>query len=355
MSVSRSVSSFGAAPPTTVRIVSYNVLSSSLGGKDYFTSCNPEDLVPATRLQRLLAKLETETAQDSVICLQEVSLAWNGVLFAFFTQRGYAWTTHLYGHGGNGYMGVGVAWRTARLACEDVTLTRIADSLPRQRRPAPPKGLSLLRARAAALLTRVSSLLVTPSKKAEDEWASSRSKFNALAFARLRDVKTGAAFCVASYHMPCAYYAPKVMTIHVALAAQKAQELAAGSPLVLAGDWNIKPESPQYRLLTRNEVPEEGGADAPSQPEFAWEAGLKEGPLRSAYAVALGAEPEFTNFSKVKEEPVFQETLDYIFLSRHWTVVDVERLPAKGGMAGPLPSAEEPSDHVLIAARLRLA
>ena len=38
-----------------------------------------------------------------------------------------------------------------------------------------------------------------------------------------------------------------------------------------------------------------------------------------SYAVALGTEPDFTNYahSKSMAEP-FIETLDYIFLSAHW-------------------------------------
>jgi 2',5'-phosphodiesterase len=79
----------------------------------------------------------------------------------------------------------------------------------------------------------------------------------------------------------------------------------------------------------------------------------------SAYSVAQGKEPEFTNFSKIREQPVFMETLDYIFLSKHWKVLSVTELISKTAIiaatAGrPLPDKEYPSDHLLIATELSL-
>ena len=77
-------------------------------------------------------------------------------------------------------------------------------------------------------------------------------------------------------------------------------------------------------------------------------------PFNSAYAVYFGAEPEFTNFAKVRNDPVFCATLDYIFCSPHWTVNSARELPAAKDVAGPLPNADEYSDHILIAADIML-
>ena len=93
-SVSRSVTcatAGGAGAPTNVRLVTYNVLSSHLGGADHFRNCAPEDLVPTTRLSRLLAKLEPEVSQGSLICLQEVSMTWSGAYRSGERQRTAAW------------------------------------------------------------------------------------------------------------------------------------------------------------------------------------------------------------------------------------------------------------------------
>lgn len=58
---------------------------------------------------------------------------------------------------------------------------------------------------------------------------------------RLKDASTGAVFCAATYHMPCAFRMPAVMAVHMALCGQRAFALAAGDPFVLCGDFNVQP------------------------------------------------------------------------------------------------------------------
>jgi 2',5'-phosphodiesterase len=70
--------------------------------------------------------------------------------------------------------------------------------------------------------------------------------------------------------------------------------------------------------------------------------------------VANHREPDFTNYAKVQDQETFVDTLDYIFLSQQWKVNKVKDLPSRDEIQGPLPNAEEPSDHVLIAAELSL-
>jgi hypothetical protein len=76
--------------------------------------------------------------------------------------------------------------------------------------------------------------------------------------------------------------------------------------------------------------------------------------LRSAYRECNGQEPDFTNYAKVQEEPVFIETLDYIFHSPHWSVQSVTQLPDRDSLSGPLPNHSEPSDHLLLSATMEV-
>jgi mRNA deadenylase 3'-5' endonuclease subunit Ccr4 len=78
-------------------------------------------------------------------------------------------------------------------------------------------------------------------------------------------------------------------------------------------------------------------------------------PMGSAYVTANGAEPDFTNYARVQSEPVFIETLDYIFHSEGWSVDSVQTLPHRTEVEGPLPNETEPSDHILISARMSIA
>lgn len=49
----------------------------------------PVHLEEKQRLEKVLAKLRTETQQGSVIALQEVSRGWAGQLHTFFARAGY--------------------------------------------------------------------------------------------------------------------------------------------------------------------------------------------------------------------------------------------------------------------------
>merc|ERR1719326_2476878 len=159
-------------------------------------------------------------------------------------------------------------------------------------------------------------------------------------------------FVVATYHMPCAYWAPKVMVIHAALAAQYAFKFVDGLPLMLAGDWNFKPEAAPYQLLTAGCLPLDHPAhpgQAPSDWHEDWrlERGLKK--LQSAYQ-RFKREPDFTNYAWVRDDAdPFIGTLDYIFVSKDVRVVDVGRLPGKSE-CGLLPTKAEPSDHLMVSA-----
>jgi mRNA deadenylase 3'-5' endonuclease subunit Ccr4 len=77
-------------------------------------------------------------------------------------------------------------------------------------------------------------------------------------------------------------------------------------------------------------------------------------PMRSAYKEYYGREPEFTNWAQTKDDPPFIDTLDYIFLSEKWKIEAVDRLPLKEELKGPLPTENEPSDHLQISANVTL-
>ena len=81
--------------------------------------------------------------------------------------------------------------------------------------------------------------------------------------------------------------------------------------------------------------------------------------MRSAYVEALGREPDFTNHAlsaNAVDLIPFTETLDYIFLSKHWSVKTVRELPPRAAATREAcsPNGDEPSDHLLIGADLML-
>jgi endonuclease/exonuclease/phosphatase family metal-dependent hydrolase len=225
-------------------------------------------------------------------------------------------------------------------------------------------------------------------------------KNNMLVWVRVKCTETGDEFCVATYHMPCEFRKGAVMTIHAAAIARLALRLSrkpdsvmqlppllrptgddVGAseenqvfPYILCGDFNIKPTSPQYQLLTsgnfgtapsdwKGEFDESWEDHIPETPPYdvgyAFESNLG-GPLVSAYRACMGAEPDFTNnvinTRGGKPEETFIETIDYIFCSKNVEIVGVQELPHRNAVAdkGPLPWASEPSDHLPVCATIRV-
>jgi mRNA deadenylase 3'-5' endonuclease subunit Ccr4 len=69
---------------------------------------------------------------------------------------------------------------------------------------------------------------------------------------------------------------------------------------------------------------------------------------------SLGREPEMTNYAQGMNRPPYCDTLDYIFISRHFEVVSTVPLPSREA-SSLMPNETEPSDHLLIGAQLRIA
>ena len=152
--------------------------------------------------------------------------------------------------------------------------------------------------------------------------------------------------------MPCMFWAPKVMVIHTALACQKIQDFAKDDHCILAGDFNFKPGDASYLVATNGSL-EESNGQHPGSDGTEWEPTLAIG-FESAYKTFNDAEPDFTNYAQIREDPVFIETLDYIFHSQSLRVTEVLELPHRKDVDGPLPNEEEPSDHIMLGATFEL-
>jgi endonuclease/exonuclease/phosphatase family metal-dependent hydrolase len=178
------------------------------------------------------------------------------------------------------------------------------------------------------------------------------------------------------------------MMIHCALSAQHIARYSRGLPYIFCGDYNIKPDSKMYELLSTGRIQDDKCDESPlrfTHPNDTWRAVLQQ-PLVSAYAVATCAqggtsdefsdyrgEPDFTNNAVNRNNPPFVETLDYIWLgnafaakkadaesaeasvdNRAWMLQSVLPLKRKSEVQGSYPAHGEPSDHVLLSANLEL-
>jgi len=376
-----------------VRVVSYNILSSELADPEFFTKCKPEHLDKSNRLPKILQKLQAEidaskekadpisTSSSTsnplpvVFCLQEVSHEWATSLHVFFAERGYHMITGLYGSKFNGYMGIATAYPTGEFETCQIDLVRLSEKKrggwPRKPRdPEPPSWRKYVVDPFYGPIKAAYSYY-RPKKRAEkDAWEYSQWRYNQfiavkLKNRRLKDGIDATPFWLGNYHMPCAFRTPAVMNIHADLVGCHIQKLSKvkeedggegtrNIPFVLAGDFNILPESPHYSLLRTGALDKKDETYPDEKHNMTWMPQFKG--MRSAYVELNGEEPEFTNnaHNGAMNAESFIGTLDYIFLSDEWKVKSVQETPKKEGLKGVYPDEEEPSDHVLIAASLNI-
>lgn len=278
---------------------------------------------------------------------------------------------------------------------------------------------------------------------------------------------TDPSFCVSTYHMPCNFRIPGVMLIHTVLLIKHIQKLQRKlitnsekiitEPSILMGDFNFKPYSMMYNVITNdkyihqadtnmeklgesaieliarmntpscvtvkdteessgvnhmqielNQIRElfQIGVPASSNlinemvPEILGESLVKPYPTidnfpwtlslindkelyQSVYNEFYCNEPDFTNYACTRNDgSSFIDTLDYIFISNsntntgvdteldkrietkvagQWSVEDVGKLPHRNetnsaidNTTYSLPSENEPSDHLMMTASLKL-
>uniref|UniRef100_A0A7S3QC25 Endonuclease/exonuclease/phosphatase domain-containing protein n=1 Tax=Chaetoceros debilis TaxID=122233 RepID=A0A7S3QC25_9STRA len=350
----------------SVRVVSYNILSSELAEPDYHTLCTPEDLDTSIRLPRILGKLQSELdrAQENdekvVFCLQEVSHEFATALHVFFAERGYHFITALYGRKFNGFMGIGTAIPTASFELQTVDIVKLADERKGgwPRAPREPEPGILQRYVVSPIMNPVTAAyqyLRGPQRKQDDAWDYSKYRHNQFIGCKLqsRDC-VDSPFWIGNYHMPCAFRTPSVMNIHADLVGNRIQHLAGDAPYILAGDFNAQPGQNPYEFLRTGVVDESDETYPPEKYGMKWESSMKS--MRSAYFEMNKEEPEYTNASHngAMNSESFIGTLDYIFLSQQWNVNNVLALPKRKDLVGVYPNANEPSDHLMIAASLEL-
>ena len=350
------MTSGGGGGGASVRVTTYNVLSSHLAEPTYFTACDPRNLDASVRLERVKEKLTKEVEKRSIIGLQEVSMTWSGPLHAFFAKHGYHVVSHLYGKPFNNYMGVLLAVPLDMYELSRVDVQRLSDCADWPRKP---KNLEeekgVVRRYVLDPIVRMwrAARNAKPQYPPQDDWELARGRFNSIVYANVKHKKTGVSLGVSTYHMPCMFRNPKVMTLHSALAAtytMRESEKDGTKNSILMGDFNVKPIDGSYELLTTNNLDEN---DVFYPIPYEGTEYIVEPPARmvSCYKEVNGEEPDFTNYAKIKDDEPFIDTLDYIFVTENIRVDAVAPLKHRAEVTdGPYPSANEQSDHVLLAA-----
>ena len=192
-------------------------------------------------------------------------------------------------------------------------------------------------------------------------WFKARSKWNFMLTLEIeldqkQKLEQKKNMFISTLHMPCAFKEldQSIMITSAALALEHIQKISGTNPYVLAGDFNIRPGTNLYDIITTgiyqgdhiiNDYP----------PEDTWRPnniGLK--PMRSALKELYGVEPKWTNYcinSRFENAEPFKDTLDYILISDQFKVINAF---CKADTDIICPNDKESSDHVLIWSDLEL-
>lgn len=366
---------------TAVRVIQWNILSPALADPESFPHCNPAALDPEARWVNISNRIKKEINDSSktkpTFCLQEICQNWLSRLITLFEAHNYVLVHRSYGTEKNDYMGIGIAYPRDLYHMTGCNIVRVADKIP-----TPPKN-TVVAVAQPGLLTNLyhssvnfgydlfAKLTGKTVPTPVDQWEVARHKWNmmvmiSLVHADLYKQNGGwdpkDEFIVATYHMPCDFMKWTVMTLHSYYSSMIVQEWATQNGItsfVFAGDFNIKPDSPQYKFLTQGEVPklqtlEQGGLTCMPWYNDSFQ------PMVSAYVALYQQEPRFTNYAhSSRSENPFEATIDYIFTDTDtWSYDDGLQLPPSNGAAHfetTLPTLEEPSDHLMIEVTLHRA
>eukprot|EP00924_Labyrinthula_sp_SR-Ha-C_P012735 snap_masked-scaffold_67-processed-gene-0.72-mRNA-1 protein AED:1.00 eAED:1.00 QI:0/0/0/0/1/1/2/0/403 len=182
------------------------------------------------RWEKLEPKLKPriDKGQNYIICLQEVTRLWNERLTNLLEAKGYTCHFMQYGPENMGFYGVFIGVPEI-YTIEDIAKTMIAETV------------------------------CTPSEDNYDNqtlrfynnqiFKDTITAFEKRNFCIWLHLKHGGRdFCVATYHVPRG--TEKVKQIHIGLFLRFVQRLSGEFPLVVAGDFNIEPNTDTYNMIT---------------------------------------------------------------------------------------------------------
>ncbi|CAF1273592.1 unnamed protein product [Adineta steineri] len=304
----------------TVRIVSYNLLVPIFADQpESFTKSQREFVKTDYRWNLIRAQLEQEIThhENTIICLQELSLCMLPKLELFFHQLKYSFFNNLYGPRYSDYMGVGIAIPDA-IQLQSISYTKIGQHIRSVSKPL--KSQTNLFTWVWDLYQFALSKFI---KLISDPWETAIARDNTLICLQL--IINGKPLCVGTYHMPCLYKVLAVMAIHSSIVKDLMYQFADGQDFILAGDFNFKPYDASYQALIEKSYidvnfPKSDNYEISYRPNI-------EQVLKSAYREKNGSEPVYTNFVDSLNTARFCETLDYIFFVGHLTVENVLELP----------------------------
>lgn len=313
-----------------MRFFTFNILSSSYATAEAYPMMSVENIKDYKRWALIKDIIKKQMDTRSIISLQEVTEFHRSKLEAIAYNNDYHMIATNYGHFYSGYMGV------ATLIPREYRLVRCQlfrpATLVRKFLPATPE-------QEVSIFSPTYWNPWSAKPKVESYQEVLGRKENVQIMIEL--VFEGTRFVHTNYHAPCVYWKDNMTEAVSALSLYSALKFSGSLPLIVTGDYNMKPNEDGYNIFTGKDV------NFKDSELKIFVDKMKLTPLGSSYLVANGSEPEYTVNSIswdrfTQSTSIFTGTLDYIFVSKHWKVLESEVGP---DIEGYIPSVEHPSDH----------
>lgn len=335
-------------PHGTFKVASYNILADSYGVPGPGRISVPKPYVQG-RLSLILRDIEL--LGSDIVCLQEVESGLvEDQLRPFFHSRGYEYEYCVKARGKDALTpdhwkpridGLLIAWRSAKFSKLSVSHFELRQLLFEH-----PTKWGVERKTMQSLLK-----LDTPISIAMLETTHVRTAKKVLCLANIHGYAGGehAKPLINVIQTQLALHAVrKVMYTHLGMNPKKVEEDApAPLPLIFAGDFNARPGSGSYQLLSSGFLPHDSSWLTYSPGKQSTTIDMKHHlQLASAYANSLRGEPEFTHHASA----TLRGTIDYLWytpsLLQLHRVLDLPDFTQRPGIR--LPTVEFPSDHLQI-------
>jgi len=335
-----------------VSVVSYNILSRTFSTPNSFpeTLYKREHLESKYRFARICEKLNEFIAMNFIICLQEVDIETEKELRVFFEQQNYLMEFSSFGNEINGFVGVAIAY-PLHLKVLDVKYIPLNKC---KEWPEPKKDSIFIRT-----LKKLSFGYIDFTRK-YPIWEKMRTRKNILLVLEFSN------FWIATFYAPREFTSEQRMLVYIALVREKLESIVNEGrenkkykPCILAGDFNLTPNSQIYSYLTSGSIEKIKDLTKSLDNIFpqtdTWRPKNLD-PLFSAVRERWGVEPKWTNkvfFRLAEDKPAkhFEATIDYILVSPELRVVDSFRQPSNDNVC---PNENEGSNHIAIWTKLSL-
>lgn len=368
-------------------VFSWNILTGGYCTPKVYSTVDPAYLKNDYRNPKIVSCIRAQIQKGAIISLQEVDIEFYNTLVVLLSNNKYQHIYNSYGNRHNLYMGVLLAWPEEKYQLIKSSQLNPGKKISDNKYQMDKNNKVITDNKIWSYFSLVGSLYkwignaslvnyILPQRiknylfpeDVPDMWNLSSWRPNWMIMVQLRNKSIGnyplcRDFVVATYHMPCLYWAEPAMYLHVKTIFGEVSKFAYDKDnksylsTIYMGDFNLKANSDLYKMINNNlkledksnlKVQIKSNPKTKSILNYNYPYNDK---YESAYMAKNNKEPEFTVMTQSYNKPVFKDTIDYIWINTGVKVIEVNNLTDD---TGTMPNSDYPSDHLPIGALLEI-